>query len=121
MTLLIRLSHNPAEPGKSSVPSPEQHVSGNPKYLTWPADLSREGANSGRVHTGIWEATPGEHRSIKNESLEFCHLLSGKIELIEDGQPPQSFVAGDSFVMKPGYRGIWRTLETVRKIYVIVE
>ncbi|TYO61021.1 DUF861 domain-containing protein, partial [Bradyrhizobium hipponense] len=26
--------------------------------------------------------------------------------------------AGDSFVMKPGFVGIWRTIETVRKIYV---
>jgi uncharacterized cupin superfamily protein len=28
--------------------------------------------------------------------------------------------AGDSFVMKPGFVGVWRTLETVRKIYVCV-
>ena len=28
--------------------------------------------------------------------------------------------AGDSFVMKPGFVGVWRTIETVRKIYVCV-
>ncbi|MFD6174410.1 cupin domain-containing protein [Streptomyces coeruleorubidus] len=28
--------------------------------------------------------------------------------------------AGDSFVMKPGYVGVWKTIETVRKIYVTV-
>ncbi|MGX1500255.1 putative cupin superfamily protein [Labrenzia sp. MBR-25] len=27
---------------------------------------------------------------------------------------------GDSFVMKPGFIGIWRTIETVRKMYVCV-
>ncbi|WP_370745742.1 cupin domain-containing protein [Streptomyces sp. LUP30] len=28
--------------------------------------------------------------------------------------------AGDSFVMKPGYVGVWKTIETVRKIYLTV-
>ncbi|MDF3147092.1 MULTISPECIES: cupin domain-containing protein [unclassified Streptomyces] len=28
---------------------------------------------------------------------------------------------GDSFVMKPGFVGVWKTIETVRKIYVIVK
>lgn len=42
------------------------------------------------------------------------------IELTEDGQPPRIFRKGDSFLMKPGYRGVWKTLETVRKVYVIV-
>ncbi|MGA5200017.1 cupin domain-containing protein [Streptomyces variegatus] len=30
------------------------------------------------------------------------------------------FKAGDSFVMKPGYVGVWKTIETVRKIYLTV-
>lgn len=121
MSLLVRIVHDPATPGIPSLPQPGQLVSGDPRYMTWATDLSREGATSGCVRSGVWEATPGEHRSIKNESFEFCHLISGKVELIEDGRPPQTFSAGDSFIMKPGYRGIWRTLETVRKLYVIVK
>lgn len=120
MSLLVRIDHNPATPGEPSRAKPEMLVSGDPHYLTWPMDLSREEATSGPVRSGIWEATPGEHLSIKNESFEFCHLLAGKVELIEEGQAPRTFVSGDSFIMKPGYRGIWRTVETVRKIYVIV-
>jgi uncharacterized cupin superfamily protein len=30
------------------------------------------------------------------------------------------YKAGDSFVMKPGFIGVWKTIETVRKIYVTV-
>lgn len=120
MSLLIRIDHNPTTPGEPSKAKPEMLVSGDPSYLTWPLDLSREAARSGSVHTGVWEATAGEHLSIKNESFEFCHLLAGKAELIEEGKEPRTFVAGDSFIMKPGYRGVWRTIETVRKIYVIV-
>ena len=53
-------------------------------------------------------------------ALEFCHLLEGVIELTEEGEAPRIFRKGDSFLMKPGYVGRWKTLETVRKIYVIV-
>ena len=42
------------------------------------------------------------------------------IELTEEGRQPVTYRKGDSFVMKPGYRGVWKTIETVRKIYVIV-
>ena len=68
--------------------APDRLIAGDPDFLTWALDSSRDG----EVRTGIWEATPGETLSIK----------------------------GDSFIMKPGYRGAWKTIETVRKIYVIV-
>jgi uncharacterized cupin superfamily protein len=42
------------------------------------------------------------------------------IELTEDGGEPVTYRAGDSFVMKPGFTGTWRTIETVRKIYLTV-
>jgi uncharacterized protein len=28
--------------------------------------------------------------------------------------------AGDSFVIRPGFRGVWEVIETTRKDYVIV-
>ena len=68
----------------------------------------------------IWEATPGETRSIKGEAFEFCHILDGVVELTEEGRAPVVYRKGDSFIMEPGYRGVWKTIETVRKIYVIV-
>ncbi len=102
------------EPAKAA---PDRLIAGDPDFLTWALD---ESAASGPVRTGIWQATPGETRSIKGETFEFCHILDGVVELTEDGQPPRLFRKGDSFVMKPGYRGIWKTIETVRKIYVIV-
>jgi uncharacterized cupin superfamily protein len=91
-------------------------IAGDPGFLTWALDSSRDG----EVRTGIWEATPGETLSIKGESFEFCHILSGLIEIEEKGGETRTYRAGDSFVMKPGFVGVWRTLETVRKIYVCV-
>jgi uncharacterized protein len=96
--------------------APDRLIAGDPDFLTWALDASR----GGEVRTGIWEATPGETRSIKGESFEFCHLLDGVVELTEEGRAPVTYRKGDSFIMKPGYRGAWRTIETVRKIYVIV-
>ena len=56
---------------------------------------------------------------IKGGVWEFCHILSGVSELIEDGKAPIRVRAGDSFVMKPDYVGQWRCIETTRKIWLI--
>lgn len=116
MTLLKTISHNPDFPASISSATPDKLISGSPQYKTWEQDLSR----SDTVSTGIWEASPGEHRSIKGDTYEFCHILSGVIELTPEGGEPIVYRAGDSFIMKPGFVGVWKTIETVRKIYVIV-
>jgi uncharacterized protein len=96
--------------------APDRLIAGDPDFLTWALDSSR----GGEVRTGVWEATPGETLSIKGGSFEFCHILDGVVELTEEGQSPVTYRKGDSFIMRPGYRGVWKTIETVRKIYVIV-
>lgn len=116
MSLLIKLDQHPTTEPVHSKTAPDRLVSGDPSYKTWAQDESQ----GGTVKTGVWEATPGENRSIKGEKLEFCYLVFGKIELTEDGHEPRIFQTGDSFVMKPGYVGTWKTIETVRKIYVVV-
>ena len=116
MSLLIKLDTNPTFEPKHAKPTAERLIAGDPSFKTWAFDESR----GEPVRTGIWEATPGETHSIKGETFEFCYILEGVIELTEKGHAPRIFKAGDSFVMKPGYVGVWKTIETVRKIYVIV-
>ncbi|KSV80800.1 cupin [Sinorhizobium fredii USDA 205] len=53
-------------------------------------------------------------------TAHLCHILSGLVEIEEKGGETKTYRAGDSFVMKPGFVGVWRTIETVRKIYVCV-
>jgi uncharacterized cupin superfamily protein len=117
MSLLKTIDQNPSATPTESLPDPERLVSGSPEFKTWPLDTARDG----QVKTGIWQATPGVTRSIKGELFEFCHILEGVVELTPDGGEPVIYKAGDSFVMKPGYTGNWRTIETVKKIYVTVE
>lgn len=117
MSFLKTIDTRPSFAPHESGPLPERLVSGDPAFTTWPQDIAR----GEMIHTGVWEATPGETRSIKGETFEFCHILAGIVELTPAGGEPVVYRAGDSFVMKPGFVGVWKTVETVRKIYVIVK
>lgn len=102
---------------------------GEPREYRSPADRVIEGdivcrswdvdsAKDDKVRAGAFESTPGVNRSIKGDTWEFCLILSGVAEITGDGQPSVTYRAGDCFIMKPGYTGTWRTLETVRKVWV---
>ncbi|MET3616179.1 putative cupin superfamily protein [Rhizobium aquaticum] len=95
---------------------PERLVEVDPSYKSWEQD----NVNDGSIRCGIWEATPGSHRSVRGESWEHCTPLSGVMDLIEDGKEPRRLKAGDTFVMRPGFVGTWRSIKTVRKLWVIV-
>lgn len=116
MALLKTVDPNPSFAPRENLPVPERLISGDPKFKTWAQDV----AHGEMIHTGVWEATPGVTHSIKGETFEFCHILSGIVEITPEGGGPVVYKAGDSFVMKPGFVGVWKTIETVRKIYVTV-
>jgi uncharacterized cupin superfamily protein len=116
MSLLKTIDPNPVDMPRESKATPDRLISGDPSFKTWLQDTARDGM----INSGVWEATPGQTHSIKGTTFEFCHILSGVIELAESGKEPVTYRAGDSFLMKPGFTGVWRTIETVRKIYVTV-
>ena len=116
MSLLKTIDPNPTFEPKHAIPAPERLIAGSPSFKSWPQDSAKDG----KIDTGVWEATPGETHSIKGETFEFCHIVHGVVELTEKGKEPVVYKAGDSFVMKPGYVGVWKTIETVRKIYVTI-
>ena len=116
MSLLKTIDPNPSFEPKQRTAEPDRLIAGSPAFKTWLQDTAKDG----NVNTGVFEATPGETHSIKGETFEFCHLVHGVIELTEKGKEPVIYRAGDSFVMKPGYVGVWKTIETVRKIFVTV-
>ncbi|HCK07857.1 MAG TPA: hypothetical protein DHW01_06505, partial [Rhodobacter sp.] len=39
--------------------------------------------------------------------------------LTQDGQAPTTLKAGDSFILRPGFEGVWQVVETTLKEYVI--
>nr|WP_236775448.1 cupin domain-containing protein [Agrobacterium tumefaciens] len=98
-------------------PAGEEVISGEPVFRTWLQDESI----GGKVRTGIWEATPGVTLAIKDDIYEYCLILEGLVEIAENGGETKRYRAGDSFVFKPGFRGTWRTIETVRKMFIVVQ
>lgn len=116
MSLIVPIDHNPTFEPKHGLPAPERLIAGSPEFDTWAMDESRDG----QVRSGVWRATPGLTRSIKGETLEFCHIIEGVVEIADENGGTWTFKAGDSFVMKPGFVGTWKTIETVKKVYVVV-
>ncbi|MGB3901021.1 MAG: cupin domain-containing protein [Mesorhizobium sp.] len=94
-------------------PPAERILAGSPGFRTWNIE-----ERDGGLYAGIWESTPGKWR-IEYDEWEFCHILSGVSVIAEDGGEARTVRAGDSFVLRPGFKGSWEVLETTRKEYVV--
>jgi uncharacterized cupin superfamily protein len=75
----------------------------------------------GRVALGVWECTPGRFTADRAASTEFCHFLSGRVEMTHSDGTVQAFGPGDAITLPQGWKGVWRVVEQVRKIYVITQ
>ena len=115
MSHLKYMNVNKLGQGEMDMPTADRQIAGEPKFTTWP--LHDQG-----ISTGVWGATPGHHRVIRDQSvIEAFLILEGEIELFEDGNPEsRHFGAGDLVVFQPGFTGSWRTLKEMRKVYCTV-
>ena len=95
-----------------NAPPHEKILDGDPKHTTWNFE------DVDGVLCGVWESTPGAWRVTYTE-WEYCRIISGHSILEEKGGPIHDLRGGDSFVIRPGMKGIWRVIETTRKEYVI--
>ncbi len=98
---------------EEGAPLPERVLSGAPRFRTWNVEEAEGG-----LYAGIWEATPGKWR-IEYDEWEFCHILQGVSVIAEEGGGSRTVTAGDSFVIRPGFKGTWEVLEKTCKEYVI--
>ncbi len=110
MALILPLTPN--GPPDISRPDPARLVSGDPIHRTWNLE------DRGGLFAGIWESTPGAWRVIYDE-WEYCRILDGISILHPDDGDAFTVTKGDSFVIRPGFSGIWEVVETTRKDYVI--
>jgi len=72
------------------------------------------------ILTGIWTAEAGTLR-VEYGRHEFCHLIAGRMELEDEAGNCRSFAPGDSFMMLPGFRGLWRNIDRVEKYFVLID
>lgn len=112
MALLLERIGTQGIAPEEGAPAPDRLISGDPRFLTWNLE-DRDG-----LYAGIWQSTPGKWR-IAYDEWEYCHILSGISVITEDGGEPATVRAGDSFVIRPGFKGTWEVIETTRKDYVI--
>jgi len=70
------------------------------------------------VYVGEWAADVGAWR-VAYDEWEFCHVLEGVCELTPERGATQRYQAGDSFVIEPGFVGVWRVVEPMRKRFVV--
>jgi uncharacterized protein len=108
---LLRVVPNDID-AEVSRPDAVKVLGGDPVHTTWNLE-SRDG-----LYCGIWQSTPGKWR-ISYDEWEYCTILNGVSVLTEDGKEPVTVQKGDSFILRPGFKGTWEVLETTRKNYVI--
>ena len=112
VTRFVELHPHGLEPQRDEPPA-ARIISGHPSFRTWNVE-----AAEGGLTVGIWEATPGKWR-VEYDEWEYCRILSGVSVVTEDGGEARSVRCGDSFVIRPGFKGTWEVLETTRKEYVV--
>ncbi len=71
-----------------------------------------------KIYAGEWSAGVGAWR-VQYDDWEFCHLLEGECELVPDDGEAQRYKAGDSFIIEPGFTGIWRVITPMKKRFVV--
>lgn len=73
---------------------------------------------TGAFSAGFWASAPSELQVSYDED-EFCVLIEGTVELTDASGHTETFVAGESFVIPSGFKGIWKSVTAVRKFYVV--
>ncbi|MEO8242604.1 MAG: cupin domain-containing protein [bacterium] len=112
MTPLLRLTRD-GTPPEETRPDPVKVIAGDPVHTTWNVEMR------GGLYAGLWQSTPGEWR-IDYSEWEYVHILAGVSVLTDEAGQATTLQAGDSFLIRPGFRGTWRVVETTLKDYVIL-
>lgn len=93
-------------------PDPEKVVDGDPVHRTWNVE------DAGGLYCGVWQSTPGAWR-VDYAEWEYVHILAGHSVLTGDDGSEITLRAGDAWIIRPGFRGVWRVIESTLKEYVI--
>ena len=115
MPSIIPISHSTVGEPRTPVAA-ERLLRGQPTQAVGNAYSSADQA----FHCGIWEGDVGAWR-VRYTEHELCHMLAGKVRMIDNDGRETVVAAGDSFVIPAGFEGIWEVLEPARKLYAVYE
>lgn len=92
-------------------------LSGIGETKTWYALATADGL----VTSGIWESEAFSKRKSHPDSMEFCYILEGTVEISDNKGNVASYGPGDAFIVQPGFDGVWKSVTRVRKYFVIAK
>ncbi len=113
MSAVVRLGLCQGE-GEAGVPA--RVLAGVPTTRLW-NDYSDA---TGRLFSGIWTSTAGSW-AVDYSEEEVCVILEGRVRLEGEDGTASEFGPGDAFAIPSGFKGVWTSLEPVRKLYVVYE
>lgn len=111
MTLIERVTRDGTTP-EIQRPEAAKVLKGDPVHSTWNLE-DRDG-----LYAGLWQSTPGAWK-VSYAEWEYIHILSGHSVLTGDDGSVTELRAGDSYLIRPGFSGVWEVVETTLKDYVI--
>ena len=88
-----------------------------------PKELAAEifSGSSGALQLGVWECTPYSESANPYGVDEFCLLLKGRVSFTDDAGNSDTFSAGESYLVRKDFSGIFKVEEPTRKLYAIFE
>jgi len=106
---------------ETSHPHPDRRISGNPLRETWNlVEAPLGGARA--LSTGVWRCEPGEWTIVFGPTeREVFTVLEGRCRVRRHDGSHEEAGPGQSLHIPPGFTGSFQVLETVVKVYVIVE
>lgn len=93
-------------------PDAAKIIAGDPVHTTWNVE-DRDG-----LYCGLWQSSPGTWR-ISYDEWEYMHILAGMSVVTDTAGNATTLRAGDSYIIRPGFVGVWEVVETTLKDYVI--
>jgi uncharacterized cupin superfamily protein len=76
---------------------------------------------TGVIDAGVWRCEPGGWPIVDRTDTEIMLVLSGRARITAADGTSREVTGGDVFVLPRGWTGRWDVLETLEKLYVIVE
>lgn len=111
MSFLQRVSRDGVS-AEVNRPDPEKRISGDPVHSIWLLE------DTGGLYCGLWQSTPGAWR-VSYSEWEYVYIHSGHSVLTDQHGTATTLRAGDSYMIRPGFVGIWQVIETTLKDFVI--
>lgn len=111
MPQLLRVSRDGVPP-EVTRPDPATVLDGDPVHTTWNIE------ESDGLYCGIWKSTPGKW-GVSYDEWEYVFIHEGHSILTHISGSVTHLKAGDSYIIRPGFKGTWEVIETTIKDYVI--